>query len=314
MIVTIRNSESNSSKAVYLTAVISAMTAIAKSKKTLVMQFTDPSEKSVANVLHGKAMKEEDLSAIYRRFEDEGLDALFIRAESTDLVTEHFNECVTPMFEKANLLDVLKPTKQLDYKKTLDITKIEDILKSSQETYDMVYCLLPTKDKEIISAVKKCANENLVCVRQNNVAETLEEDETPVVYDFEEQSRFDMKYLRKKYGRKEMYLLPHNVEFNDAIIIENVLDFMLKNKKDMKEDTNYAFTSSLLLLVTKYVTGIQKEKEEKEELIEKQEYRKVKPVEPLKVIPEDGVQEVTVKKGLFHKKKKIMMINMPEGE
>ena len=36
--------------------------------------------------------------------------------------------------------------------------------------------------------------------------------------------------------------------------------------------------------------------------------------EPRFKIPEDAVQEVSVKKGLFRKKKNIMMINMPEGE
>lgn len=309
MIVSIRDSQPMSDNAISLTAVISAITAIAKSKKTLVIQLTPSKVESVLNYLYGKTLKEQDLSSVYRRYEDDGLDALFIRAETTDLTTEHFNDCATPIFEKENLLDILKPTKQIEYKKIINIENLKDIAKSAQETYDYVYILSPFDDPEIMDRVREIADENIVTVPQGHcINETLDEKDTIVVCDFEFTSRFDQKYMKKAYGVKKLYYMPHNVEFKDSIITQNILDFVLKNKKDMKEDNNYSFVYSLLSLVNKYVVGVETEDEEIN-INRKNKADYEQGINELTEIPGENVQEVTVKVGRFKKTKK-MMINI----
>jgi len=306
MIVSIRNSELMSQDAAGLTAIMSATTAIAKSKKTLVIQLTPANEISVLNILYGKVLKEQDISSVYRKYEDNGLDALFLRAETTDLTTEHFNECVTPLFDKENLLDVLKPTKQLDYKKIINLDNLRDILTSAQETYDYVYIYIPFDDAEICEKVKELTDDDIVVVPQGIKKDVMPED-TVVVMNFDYESKFDMKYMKKLYNKKEIYHIPYNIEYKDSYISENILNFILRNKKDMKTDNNYSFSSSILALITKYVVGNNVEDDEEEEFEKKEQKNHNVTYDPLKEISGDSVQEVTVKKGLFKKEKKLMI-------
>ena len=125
MIITIRDANGNVNNSVCAAALIAGMTAITKSKKTLILQFTPPTEKNVLTVMAGKSIRENSL--LYS-FQDDGLDSLALKADNNDLSKEHFDECVSPILEKENMLDVLKPTKVEQYKTITSNEVLESII------------------------------------------------------------------------------------------------------------------------------------------------------------------------------------------
>ena len=133
---------------------------------------------------------------------------------------------------------------------------------------------------------------------------------TRLVDDYEESSKYDLHYIKKKCGVKKVYTIPHNVAAMDAMKSETLLDYLLTNRKNMKTDANYNLYSSLLSLIELFVTD--KRQDDEEELEEKfRDNEKAPLLEPEEgsILPENAVQEVIVKKGLFRRKEKNIMIN-----
>lgn len=120
--------------------------------------------------------------------------------------------------------------------------------------------------------------------------------------------------MKKAYGVKKLFTVPYSVACRDARVSESMLDYIMKNRKDQKNDDNYELFQALYDLVDRYV--VDKDDEDEEELEDKVKDQKLLvDKHPLAdeqdILPEDAVQEVIVKKkGLFAKKEKKIMINM----
>lgn len=310
MIITIRDANGNVNNSVCAAALIAGMTAITKSKKTLILQFTPPTEKNVLTVMAGKSIRENSL--LYS-FQDDGLDSLALKADNNDLSKEHFDECVSPILEKENMLDVLKPTKVEQYKTITSNEVFESIITGSKGVYEYIYIIIPgNADQELSDLVTKQSDEDLLLIRQGeDFSEPYNNGKTSlVVDDYEESSKYDLHYIKKKCGVKKVYTIPHNVAAMDAMKSETLLDYLLTNRKNMKTDANYNLYSSLLSLIELFVTD--KRQDDEEELEEKfRDNEKAPLLEPEEgsILPENAVQEVIVKKGLFRKKEKNIMIN-----
>lgn len=310
MIITIRDANGNVNNSVCAAALIAGMTAITKSKKTLILQFTPPTEKNVLTVMAGKSIRENSL--LYS-FQDDGLDSLALKADNNDLSKEHFDECVSPILEKENMLDVLKPTKVEQYKTITSNEVFESIITGSKGVYEYIYIIIPgNADQELSDLVTKQSDEDLLLIRQGeDFSEPYNNGKTSlVVDDYEESSKYDLHYIKKKCGVKKVYTIPHNVAAMDAMKSETLLDYLLTNRKNMKTDANYNLYSSLLSLIELFVTDKKQDDEgELEEEFRDNEKTPLLEPEESSILPENAVQEVIVKKGLFRRKEKNIMIN-----
>lgn len=312
MVISIRDANGRTKNTVTAAGLIGGITAVSKSKNTLILQFTPAGELSILDVMAGKSIKENQIQSIYN-FSDDGLDGIAIRADSNDLSKEHFDECVTPLLEKDNMLDVLKPTKSENYRDVLSEEIFENIIKGAKAVYEYVYIILPRDedDKKLVDMVMGYTDEDLVIVPQGPKQEVdLSNQKTNlVIINYEPSSKFDLRSMKKAYGVKKLYTIPYSVACRDARISETLLDFIILNRKDLRTDDNYSLFSSLNTLIERYVTN--KDDDEEEEVkLEEQTQADVKVQQPQDVLPEDSVQEVIVRKGLFKKKEKKIMINM----
>lgn len=309
MIITVRGLKDGLKSAASVTALLSSMTAIVKSKKTLAMQITPYDAPSVIDLLEGKQLKAEEISAGFKVWKDEGLDALLVRSETSDLTKEHFDQTATAISEKENLFDVLKPTQKKEFFQFFEPEAIENIIEGAKNVYDYIFILLPEKS-DVIELVQAKSDENIVVIPQGPKVE-VEEDlvkTTFLVNDFEPNSIYSAKNMAKDYGVKKLYVIPHNYQYRDALLQKTLLDFVLKNKRDMKSDINYEFTSSLMQLLAKYVAGVNDEDDEDEEYPEKKEKKEKVKIEIPEEMADESIQEVIVKSGPFGiiKKKKLI--------
>lgn len=249
MIVSVRDAENNLADGAAVTALLAGITSISKSKNTLALQFTEGMDVSVLDILSGKAIRMNRIKESFS-YMDDGLDALFLRAETADLTKEHYDECVTPLLEKENMLDVLKPTRSHRIGGIVSSETLKNVLRHAEEVYDYVFVLLPD-DKGLLELTSAYTKEDILVVSQGRQIQEdkLGEKTCLVVKDFEPLSRYDVPSMKKKYGKRKIYTVPHNVEYRDNVINQTLLDFLLTNKKNIKEDENYLFTSSILSMV-----------------------------------------------------------------
>ena len=163
MIISVRDAQNNLSDGAAITALLAGMTAVGKSKNTLVLQFTENQKVSIIDVLAGHAIKQNQIRDAYS-FVDDGLDALFLRAESTDLAKEHYDECVTPLLEKENMLDVLKPVKTSRIGDIVSLEVLDNVLKHAEDVYDYIYVLIPNDDEKLVEGIDIIRNSQEMAV------------------------------------------------------------------------------------------------------------------------------------------------------
>ena len=317
MIISIRDANGRTKNAAIVASLVGGITAVGKSKKTLIVHFTKPSEPNALDMLSGTAIKRNTLQSIVK-FADDGLDGIAMRADNNDLTKEHFDECVTDLLDKDNMLDILKPHKSEDYRTLVSMDVFENIIQGSKDVYEYVYIVLPsdTQDPELVEFVTSYTDEDLVVISQGPKQDMDPSNKKThlVVINYGSTSKFDLHSMKKAYGVKKLFTVPYSVACRDARVSESMLDYIMKNRKDQKNDDNYELFQALYDLVDRYV--VDKDDEDEEELEDKMKDQKLLvDKHPLAdeqdILPEDAVQEVIVKKkGLFAKKEKKIMINM----
>lgn len=311
MIIAVRDAENNFRQGAAMTALLAGITAIGKSKRTIAMQLTGFTQDSIIDILYGKAIKNNTIRDIYS-FKDDGIDGLLLRAETADLTKEHYDECVTSLLQKENMFDVIKPTSKPNIMDIIEGDVLENVIKNAESVYDYVYLFLPTDDTKLYEEVTRYTDEELIMVPQGMTMKIdLANGKTRIVVkDFEEASKFDLSYIRKQYNVKILYTLPYNVGYWDAVISENLLDFILVNRNDIKSDDNYSFSSSIWNMISKFVTskGDMDDEEDSNKFSSKQEKQYLTAEEKTE-IPETAIQQVKVKKGLFRKEDEFI-VNM----
>ncbi len=320
MIVSILDAENRLDDAASVTALLAGVSAIAKSKKTLALQYTDSGAASILDILCGREITENAIRDIYS-FQDDGLDALLMRAETSDLTKEHFDECTTKLLEKENMFDVIKPTTKARLQEQTSDDAIKNILVSAKTVYDYIFVLLPANNIPLGKMVTEFTDEDVVIVPQGKDVGKIDltDGKTSIlIKNYEPESRFDLAGMRKKYGVKKIYTVPHNVGFRDAVIRESLLDFILSNRKNIKGDDNYLLTSSVHELFHRFMTRDNDEEKEESGLSDipaKEPVRtRTNSAKQPTVLPESAVQEVNVKRGIFRRKKsRHIMINLPSG-
>lgn len=317
MIVSVRDLENNLHDAAAITALIAGVCSVAKSKKTLVLQLTDAvsEQESILSILSGKEIRENSIRDLYN-FQDDGLDAILLRAETADLSKEHYDETVTKLLNRENMLDVLRPTAKTSLVDMVKPNHLKMVIQNARDIYEYIFIMIPGNNRTIMELTKELADENIVIIPQGKYTGEIkvENGTNLIVKEYEADSRFDLAGMRKKYGVKKIYTVPHNVGFRDAVIMENLLDFVLTNRKSIREDDNYLLTASVSSLLSRFVSADMPLEDEEVQLVKKDEKEKISGDTPT-VLPESAVQEVTtVRRKLFGRKTNSeIMIDLPTG-
>ncbi len=295
-----------------------AATALFKlERKSIVLPLCNINEDRNIEYL---AIGKEDVSSIYSvadSFTDTGIDALMRRAEAGRLAIDNFNNCTTPTVKSKNHLDIAGMTKEVDFEQTLlsRMDAVETIITSAKDVYDDVYILVHSKNEALTNQVDKLADKIITVIQQGRIEKGIDlsgyeedvdgnkkkvRDISVVCEDYEEESKFNVAYLRKEYGVKNVFVAPHNAQYKDATNTGSVISYISSNARDDKFDDNDVYISSIARLM-EHILGI-KEIDIREEIESK---KKAFPEDERELAEVDTSQitetEVPEKKGLFGK-------------
>ena len=303
MVIIVRGTDLNNNKSAHVTAMIAAMNAIRKSRKSLIIQFSQKTP--IDNLLIGRKQMETEVREVGFMFEDTGVDALFRRVETQRLLKEHFDACCTPILNAENLLDIATLSKKENFESDLlgREEDIEALIRQAKDLYDDVYIYANSKNEELIDILNKYVDLSITCIRQGireNISHVPDKN-VVIITGYDNESMYNIRYMRNMYKNKKLVYIPYNVEFKDAYNNGTLMQFLGKNEKISKEDANYPFFEAINDIINIYLENKDPNEKELPKLEDAED------VKPEKKIEEDYSQpdvEVIEKKRIFSKKTK----------
>lgn len=268
MVLMVQGSYVSDNDATAIASAIAVTSAMNNSHKTLVMQLTNNKSVSALSILKGKEIAENTITELGTyHIEDKGIDALLRRAASIKLVKETFDSSTEPMLSYENYLDIADITKKNDFVKTLSISGLKNILKYANDVYSMIIIILDGRNEEIMAQMLDLCDAYVTCIKQGPAPHAFNTCEGKKNYlavsGFDTHSKYNLAFLKKSYGNANMFALPYNTEFHDAVISGTLLRFLLKNNDPEKEDDNSKLREAIIDL-TDAVLGDKKKAEKKE--------------------------------------------------
>ncbi len=264
MVLMVQGSYVSENEATAIAASIAVTAAINNSHKTLVMQLTDNKSVSALTILKGKEITENTITELGTyQIEDKGIDALLRRANSIKLVKETFDSSTEPMLSYENYLDVADITKKNDFIKTLSVNGMKNILKYANDVYGLIIIILDGKNEQIMAEMLELCDAYVTCIRQAPAPHALNTIDRKKSYfaiaDFDSNSRYNLQYLKKIYNSNNLYAIPYNSEYHDAVISGTLLRFMLKNNTPEKGDDNSKLREAIIDLTEAVINDKEKE-------------------------------------------------------
>ena len=295
-------------------------------KKIALMSFCDNERK---NNIENFAFTADDMPDIGNpltelgdfEFNDTGIDALVRRSETGVLAKEHFNTCCMPAVKTPNGLDVIGTTNTENFEDDMaarfDVAK--GVLETANEMYNFVFVLADPQHKNLVQKLDEIADKIVVVIRQAKIDRDLDFSKeilpkvSLLVADYETESSFGLRYLKKGYKAKNLYAIPHSVPYRDACANGALVRFALRNTSlaETPGDINYAFSTAINGLLDNLCGKAETEEEiadkqeQEEDELQLEEIQKKKKDKKLKNVSEDDVNPVVIskkKKGLFKKK------------
>jgi hypothetical protein len=247
----VQGSYVSENEATAIAASIAVTAAMNNNHKTLLMQLTDNKSTSALTILKGKEIAENTITELGTyQIEDKGIDALLRRASSIKLVKETFDSSTEPMLSYENYLDVADITKKNDFIKTLSVNGMKNILKYANDVYGMIIIILDGKNDQVMAEMLSLCDAYVTCVRQSPAPHALNTIDGKKSYyavaDFDSHSRYNLQFLKKIYNSNDLYTIPYNSEYHDAVISGTLLKFMLKNNTPEKEDDNSKLREAIM--------------------------------------------------------------------
>lgn len=301
MIILFRGTDKSKNNAPHALAVCASISAIRFAQKTLILQLM--TKHTIENLLVGKRLRNATIKAMEFDFEDTGIDALLRRVETQRLSKEHFDTSCLPALNSENALDIAEVSKKADFQKELlsKEDELKDLLRYAADVYDNIFILADGKDHEQLKIVNPLVDCSVTCVPQGNkeiYAEPAEKNYF-LVTDFDRNSTYNVRYMKRQYNAANMNIMPYNVGFKDAYNTGTALQYILSNNQVDSTDANRFFVESMQKLTEKLMEGTV---EAQPELT----FQKRKaPVMKPPVLEDYGDAEVTVstkKKGFLFKK------------
>ncbi len=304
MVITVRGTSENNNKAAHATAVMAAIGAVKKSRKSLVLQLC--AGVPIEDMLVGKKIKETEVLEDSFVFEDTGVDSIFLRLKSQRMQKEQFDVCCVHTMSMENMLDVAAQTLRKDVFESEIIREkesVEDLLTQAHEIYDDVYIYANGKNPELCRILNEISDLVVVCIRQGNkeVIEAVPENALYLITNYDPNSIFSKRFLKNLYGIKHVATMPYCTEFKDSYNNGTLVNFVLRNQKINEDDITYPFMSAMAGISDLYLENKREEYIDPDpmELLDKMN----KTEKELREYEEPDVQ-VVEKKGLFGKTKK----------
>ena len=319
MIVMFQGTNIANNEAIEAACIGATMSAAKYNRKTLLLQLTSMNERSAEDVLIGKEKKENEIYTETFRYSDTGIDALLRRASTSKLTKDTFDKTCSPLLKKhENMLDIAAVTQQVDFEVNLSVKDARTVFKHAKEVYDNIFVILNGTNTAIMQEMLELADIYVTSFPQKPVKEefnqfTKENQRSiKVITDYETESAYSMMYLKKLYGDKKIYILPHNSKYRDNCMAGTLLNYILKNMNDTREDDNFTFMKHVIDMME----GIMGKEDWNEEIpvYEEDSQLEEEATDELGEIHDDEfeIEEVTTKKGFFHKKKTSTIIRLNE--
>lgn len=181
---------------------------------------------------------------------EHGIDALARFIKSNKLDKDNISNYTTSILSKK--LDLILGTSHTNkalYLRDLN-TVIHQILNLAQAFYDLVFMDVSSGNNELSNKILAGSDIIIVNLSQNmNVINDFFENFTGdlgkcvfVIGRYDSNSKFNKKNLMRKYNiKKNLCVIPYNIEFSDACSEGRAVDFFLKNLQAKKDDLNYGF-------------------------------------------------------------------------
>ena len=213
-------------------AVSSVMLALRYSLKTVVLQFSNLLP--VEDVLLGR--KKEGI--VYDEISNIGMDALVRYQMFSELTKEHFNMCVTPVFNTANLLDLLSISKLSGFIKDMvdNPERIAEIITVAEAIYDNVLILFDGENEELSAVLRSVLGnyeyKSVISILQGerriyNPADNI--NRYYIIHDYDANSFFSVRYYKKLCNTSNICVLPYNISFKNSYLCGDLLMFIKKN-------------------------------------------------------------------------------------
>lgn len=273
MVIYVRGTEKSRNSAYSLTALLAGEGAIKYNKRQLILPFD--TDRDIEQYFLGKDIEDEDLrNAIIL----EGLDSLFIAAESQRLLSEQFSQYCKAIFpdSRENLLDIPKKTEKVDIFIDELLKKpelVEDLVRFAREIYDEIYLISKGNNEELIKLLNNSADMSLICVRQVQKENIIapHENSVFVVNEYDKNSTYNLKRIANEYNTRKAIAMPYCVEFKDAYNDGKLSYYIGRNQNINKYDVNYPLFSEcdkLLEKIHDVDTNIEMDKPEPVEELE----------------------------------------------
>lgn len=256
-----KKSKNLSPQALALAAGLSATKFL---KKTLIIQVT--TKYPVEELVMGKRIANEAIKDAMHLFEDTGMDSLTRRVGVTSFTKDHFSNAIIPSVKSENLLDILSVSKksEADIKREIinNPAIIGSVIKFADNIYDNIFVLANGKDEDVISAISPFVDKTVSCVSQGLKEEIIaSKDDYFLVTDFDYRSTFSSYYMKKLYG-KRTFFMPYNVEFKEAYLDKNMIQYILHNHTLEKSDYSYHLIDEMTKLTKALILEDEAEEED----------------------------------------------------
>lgn len=309
MIITVQGTNDKKNNATGVCASLASLTAMKKQKRTLVIQLMNKSADNVEMALIGKKIKSEEITmGVNISDMDKGIDPMLRSISTARADEELFTDSTTEIFQN-HLLDILKSSNKSDFENEIVLKKSElvEILDGAKTVYDVIYILVPGKNKELGEMVSQMADYNVVCIPQGpHQGHIKANNNLYIATDYENTSMYTPQFLRKSYKIKKIYGMLHNSGYKDSFNSQALIQFFTRNLNNDKDDDNSVFISCLMELVDRMVIS-QESEVISDDLIEQkpveEQATEVEEETVLTEIVEPEKIEEKKRRGLFGRKK-----------
>lgn len=265
MIIAVQGTHKENNNSQGAVAMLASLTSSRFQKKTLILQLGNPKDIPVESMLGKQFRPKQTFSTTYQ-FTDKGIDSLLSKTSAKDekevviLTEEHFHKACISVLKDSNqvsVLDVASSTTVKDFEAGLlqNSKALESLLKNAEKHYECIYLLLP-HNVPLLKEVLPMVDINIICVPQakKQLIEKVDGKKNFIlVADYEFHSRHTLNAIKKAYEEKKIFAMPHTVDYKDALVDCELLNFIYSNSKNDEVDDNYVFIENLMKLLKEFI-------------------------------------------------------------
>ena len=323
MIIEVQGTKARGGQAGAIAVMIAGMEAFSKGKKTLLISLRNnaPGNDIEDFILApaDTAQTNDSMFGMASGINAKNVDTLIRDADTNTLNNDSFDMAVTPIMKIKNGFDFLGTTQESDFEKMLPrrVLLIDEIIEKAKKIYDCIIIYVSPKTGakqdycEVIDHINESVDKIVAIIKQGRRRNVIAANMPPadktayIIADYESESKWSVKRLKKDYSAQHIFILPHNIQFRDAKEDGVLPVFCRKNVEvldgNQKADYNYPFMKELDNIVSFVDGGEKKEPFMLNEALVHEFGEKIPPVQKLEDYGIPVVTESTRKKGLFGK-------------